>query len=147
VGLRHLLLVPAASGLLLAGCGGSGTVDEAVNATPVAVPNVAITQTGDSDITIPTDQVTFGLDASQLLVVDLHLRSAAAAPRTVAVRATVYDRSGRIVGDATGATIEVQPGVDTPIELSGPTPNGTIASATLEVHTVPSPAFTATASS
>lgn len=138
--------MPAASGLLLAGCGGSGTADEAVNATPVAVPNVAITQTGDTDISIPTDQVTFALDASQLLVIDLHLHSAAAAPRTVAVRATVYDRSGRIVGDATGAAIRVQPGVDTPVELSGPTPNGTIASATLEVHTVPSPTSSSTTS-
>jgi hypothetical protein len=146
VRVRRLLLARLAGGLLLSGCGGPATLDEAANATPVAVPDVAITQTGDSDIGIPTGQVTFGLDAAGLLVVDLHLRSAAAAARTVAVRATVFDSTGRIVGDATGAAVMVQPGTDTAVELSGPTPSGTISAATLEVHTVPSSTGTTTAS-
>ena len=126
--------------MLLAGCGGPPVVDQAVTQTPLAAANVVVTQTGDSDVTIPPGGVTFSLDAARLLVVDVKVRFSAPMPRTVALRATVYDATGRIVGDATGGAIQVVPGSEIGVELSGPTPTGTIAAVTVEVHTVPAPA-------
>jgi hypothetical protein len=138
VGVRTLVLAPLAGGLLLA-CGGPPVIDQVVNQTPLAVPNVVVTQTGDPDVVIPPGGVTFSQDAARLLVIDIRLRFTGAQPRTVALRATVYDATGRIVGDATGGAIQVTPGSEIPVELSGPTPSGTIAAVTVEVHTVPAP--------
>ena len=126
--------------MLLAGCGGPPVVDQAVTQTPLAAANVVVTQTGDSDVTIAPGGVTFSLDAARLLVVDVKVRFSAPMPRTVALRATVYDATGRIVGDATGGAIQVVPGSEIGVELSGPTPAGTITAVTVEVHTVPAPA-------
>jgi hypothetical protein len=139
VGVRTLVLAPLAGGLLLAGCGGPPVIDQAVSQTPLAAANVTVTQTGDSDVAIPSGGVTFSQDAARLLVVDVKLRFSAAQPRTIALRATVYDSTGRIVGDATGGAVQVKPGSEVTIELSGPTPTGTIAAVTVEVHTVPAP--------
>ena len=140
MGVRTLVLAPLAGGLLLAGCGGPPVIDQAVSQTPLAATNVTVTQTGDSDVTIPAGGVTFSQDAARLLVVDVRLRFSAAQARTIALRATVYDSTGRIVGDATGGAVQVQPGGEITVELSGPTPRGTIAAVTVEVHTVPAPA-------
>lgn len=137
--MRYRLLAPLAGGLLLAACGEPPVVDQATASSPLAAPSVAVTQTGDTDVTVAAGGVSFRLDSARLLVVDVRLRSSAPTRRTVAVRATVYDATGRIVGDASGGVIQVAPGVETPVELSGPTPTGTIAAVTLEVHTVPSP--------
>ena len=140
MGVRTLVLAPLAGGLLLAGCGGPPVIDQAVSQTPLAAANVTVTQTGDSDVTIPPGGVTFSQDAARLLVVDVKLRFSAAQPRTIALRATVYDSTGRIVGDATGGAVQVKPGSEVTVELSGPTPTGTIAAVTVEAHTVPAPA-------
>jgi hypothetical protein len=140
VGVRTLVLAPLAGGLLLAGCGGPPVIDQAVSQTPLAAANVTVTQTGDSDVTIPSGGVTFSQDAARLLVVDVKLHFTAAQPRTITLRATVYDSTGRIVGDATGGAVQVKPGSEVTVELSGPTPTGTIAAVTVEVHTVPAPA-------
>ncbi|HEX6492798.1 MAG TPA: hypothetical protein VF112_04765 [Candidatus Dormibacteraeota bacterium] len=138
MGVRTLVLAPLAGGLLLA-CGGPQVIDQAVSQTPLALANVAVTQTGDSDVAIPPGGITFSQDAARLLVVDVRLRFSGPQPRTVALRATVYDQTGRIVGDATGGAIQVVPGSEVSVELSGPTPTGTIAAVTVEVHTVPAP--------
>ncbi len=138
VGIRWLLLAPLAGGLLLAACGDPAAVDQATTTrTPLAAASVVVTQTGDTDVVIPPGGVSFGLDAARLLVAHVRLHSNAPAPRTVVVRASLYDATGRIIGDAGGAAIEVPPGSDTTVELSGPTPSGTISAVTLEVHTVP----------
>lgn len=134
---RRLLLAPFAGGLLLAGCGDPAVVDQATTRAPLAAPNVVVTQTGDTDIVIPPAGVSFRLDAARLLVVEVRLRSNAPTPRMVVVRASVHDSGGRLVGDAGGSAISVPPGAETTVELSGPTPAGTIAAVTLEVHTVP----------
>jgi hypothetical protein len=142
----HLVLAPLAGGLLLTGCGDPPVVDQATTQTPLTAANVVVTQTGDTDISVPPGGVSFRLDAARLLVIDVRAHSAAPAPRTVVLRATLYDATGRIVGDADGGAIQVGPGTETTVQLSGPTPSGTIAAVTLEVHTVPAPAATATAS-
>jgi hypothetical protein len=125
---------------MLLACGGPPVIDQAVSQTPLAVPNVVVTQTGDSDVAIQPGGVTFSQDAARLLVVDVRLRFNGPQPRTIALRATVFDPMGRIVGDATGGAIQVTPGSELTVALSGPTPTGTIAAVTVEVHTVPAPA-------
>ena len=141
-----LVLAPLAGGLLLAGCGGPPVVDQAVGQTPLATANLAISQTGDTDVSIPAGGVTVSLDAARLLVLDVRLRFSGAQPRTVALRATVYDSTGRIVGDATGGALQVVPGSEVSVQLSGPTPTGTISAVTVEVHTVPAPSAAPTPS-
>jgi hypothetical protein len=42
------------------------------------------------------------------------------------------------VGDATGGRLDVKPGADVQLMLTGPTPNGTVTSATFEFTTIPS---------
>jgi hypothetical protein len=133
------LLVPLAGGLLLGGCGEPAVIDQATTQTPVAVASPAVTQTGDRDVTVEQGSVAVRLDAARLLVISLRLRSAAPDVRTVTLRATVYDQTGRIVGDASGGVVRVAAGAETGVELSGPTPSGTISAITLEVHTVPAP--------
>ncbi len=135
---RHLL-APLAGGLLLAACGDPAVVDQATTRTPLAAPGVVVTQTGDADVAIPPGGVSFRLDAARLLVVDVLVRSIAATPRLVVVRASLFDSAGRLVGDAGGSAIDVAPGGETTVELTGPTPTGTIAAVTLEVHTVAAP--------
>ncbi len=139
----HQLLAPLAGGLLLAGCGDPAVVDQATTRPPLAAPGVVVTQTGDPDVAIPPGGVSFRLDAARLLVVDLRLRSTAATPRLVVVRASLFDSGGRLVGDAGGSAVDVPPGDGTTLELTGPTPTGTIAAVTLEVHTVPAPSSAA----
>jgi hypothetical protein len=142
---RHLL-APLAGGLLLTACGDPPVVDQATTRPPLAAPNVAVTQTGDTDVVIPPGGVSFRLDAARLLVVDVRLRSTAPTPRMVVARASVYDSAGRLVGDAAGAAISVPPGTETTVELSGPTPAATIAAVTIEVHTVAAPSSVASPS-
>ncbi|HEY2705061.1 MAG TPA: hypothetical protein VGL20_15365 [Candidatus Dormibacteraeota bacterium] len=139
---RHLL-APLAGGLLLAACGDPAVVDQATTRPPLAAPGVVVTQTGDPDIGIPPGGVSFRLDAARLLVVDVRLRSSAATPRLVVVRASLFDSGGRLLGDASGSAVDVPPGADTTVQLTGPTPTGTIAAVTLEVHTVAAPSATA----
>jgi hypothetical protein len=143
VGRRSLLLAPLAGGLLLVSCGDTPVVDEATTQPPVQAPHVAVTQTGDATVVVPPDGARFRLDNAGLLVVDVVVRSTAAAPQTISLRASVYDSTGRLVGDATGGSVRVAPGAETTVELSGPTPLGTITAVTVEVHTLPAPAAAA----
>jgi len=135
--------IPAAAGalaLLLVGCGSDPPhIPQVPAATPVAAAQVAVTQTGEPTISIDPTSVSFGLDDAGLLVVRLRVHSAAAAPVTVMVRTSVFDAGDHLVGDASGGLDGVGPGTTMPIRLTGPTPTGTIARATFEVTTKPSP--------
>jgi hypothetical protein len=81
--------------------------------------------------------VHFRLDDARLLEVTMTIHSTAAAADTVTIRGSMFDKSGKLVGDVSGGQLNVQPGSDGQIRLTGPNPNGTIASATFEVSTVP----------
>ena len=133
-------IVRAACGLgfgaLLVACGDTATIEEASTAPPLTAARVDITLTGDAGVTIPdpAHDVSFGLDDARLLVVALRVHSQATAPEVAAVKATLFDTSGLVIGDATGGTTTLQPGQDASFSLTGPAPTGTIAKATFEVH-------------
>ena len=123
---------------LLVACGETPTVQEATG-SPLTSAKVAITLTGDAGITIvdPNRDVTIGLDEARLVVIHVTVKSTAAASEVVAIRASLLDKNGTIVGDATGGALNVQPGGMATFNLSGPTPTGVIDHATFEAHITP----------
>lgn len=125
--------------LALSGCGDDTKIPQAVAATPFATSSVAITQQGDAAATIDARSVSFKLDDSRSLVVRATLTSHARSLISISVRASLYDPRHNLVGDAIGGQVKVQPGQQTTLNLSGPTPLGTIASAVFEVSGQPSP--------
>jgi hypothetical protein len=131
------LLAPAfvATVLLgaLTGCGEATTLPQTPSATPFKAGTVAIVQQGNAAAAIDTSSVTFTLDDSRSLVIHLNVRSSAPTVVTVTIRASLYDPSHNLIGDAVGGQISVQPGQPAAVELTGPTPLGTIASVTFEV--------------
>ena len=131
----------AASLLLvgLTGCGDDTKLPQAAAATPFTAAAVAITQQGNADVSIDDTSVRFVLDGTRSLVVHLSLTSNVTKPVTISVRASLFDPTHKLVGDAVGGQINVQPGQVTAVELSGPTPLGTIASAVFEASTRASP--------
>jgi hypothetical protein len=134
--LRFLL---AAAAVLLVACGSDTPTVPQAAVSAVVAGNVSVKQTGDAQVSIVPGSVGFKLDDAKLMNVTMTIRSTAPGPQTVSARASLFDAAGKIVGDATGGVLNVRPGVDTPVALSGPTPLGTIAAATVEFHLVPSP--------
>ena len=140
--LKRLIAPACAASLLLvglAGCGDDTKLPQAAAATPFTATAVAITQQGNADVSIDDASVKFVLDDTRSLVVHLSLTSHVTTPVTVSVRASLYDPKHALVGDAAGGQINVQPGQVTTVQLSGPTPLGTIASAVFEASTKASP--------
>lgn len=125
--------------MALSGCGDDTKLPQAVSATAFAASTVAVTQQGNADATIDTRSVSFMLDDSRSLVVHATLTSHASSMISVSVRASLYDPRHSLVGDAIGGQVKVQPGQQTVLSLSGPTPIGTIASAVFEVSGLPTP--------
>jgi hypothetical protein len=127
---------PACAAVLLVagltGCGDVTHLPQAPSASPFTAKSVTIAQQGNADVSIDTSSVTFALDDTRALVAHLTVRSNAAAPVTVVIRGSIYDPRHQLVGDLTGGQINVAPGATVAVELTGPTPIGTIASATFE---------------
>jgi len=120
-------------------CGDTTRLPEAPATGALTAPPVRIDQTGNAAARINGSTVTFQLDDSGSLVVHVTVRSTAQNAQTLAIRASLFDSSDNIVGDATGGTVNVGPGVSLPVELTGPAPNGTIASARFELTTQAAP--------
>lgn len=143
MGLRRLRTAVACATALaavcLAACGDDTHIPAPPSATPFITSTVTITQQGNAPVHIDPASVTFKLDDSRSLVVHLTLTSQAATTVTVAVRASLYDPSHALVGDATGGQIGVAPRSTQSVELTGPTPIGTIAAATFEASVTPAP--------
>jgi len=129
--------VLAAAAMLVVACGSDTPHVQQTGASALTESSVGFKQTGDAAATIDPSSPTYRLDDARLLVVTLNLRSSARSAQTVGVRASLYDKAGRLVGDATGGDVNVPPGSSLAVILSGPHPNGTIASATFEVHLAP----------
>jgi hypothetical protein len=145
-----LVALCIAAATLLAACGSSEQLPEAASRSPIVVSDIAshITQTGTAAATIDPSTVTFKVDNAGILVVKFQLTSTASVPQTIAVRASLYDSSGSIIGDstmpgATGGAINVDPGSTQDLQLTGNAPDTTIASVTFEVSAQPSPTPTA----
>lgn len=133
------LVLVVAAGLLLLGCGDTPQVREAATSPPLVGAKVDVTLTGNSAVTIadPSNDVTFKLDDARLLVVHVKVHSTSGTKQNIAIRASLLDSAGKVIGDATGGTLAVNPGADAAFDLTGPMPNGTISKATFEVHATP----------
>lgn len=123
---------------LTAACGAT-TQPEVASATPLTAQTVTVKQTGNAAAQLDTSSITFQLDNSGSLVIHADVTSQATAPQTITARASLYDASGRLIGDATGGAIAIQPGATATLQLNGPTPHGTIASGTIELSNVAAP--------
>ena len=139
-----LLMLGSLVAVLLAACGSSEQLPEAVSSSPLTSGTPTVKQTGSADATIDPSSVTYKIDNAGILVVKLKLTSASADPQTIAVRGSLYNASGVIIGDVSGGAVMVDPGSTQDVELTGNAPSGTIASATFEVNTQAAPTPTST---
>lgn len=133
-----LPLLATCAAATIAGCGSSAQLPEA-SGSPLTTGTVGFSQTGNADAHIEQGSVTYRVDASGSLLVQLSVTSSASATQTISIRASLYSSSGAIIDDAVGGEIHVAPGGTTPIELTGPPPQATIASAVFEVTTTGAP--------
>ena len=123
--------------LLVVACGETPHVEQA-GSTSLTEPTVSLKQTGNAAVSIVAGTASYRLDDARLLQVTLTVHSNARTAQTVTIGAKLFDKSGRLVGDASGSQLDVAPGSTIQVTLSGPTPNGTIAAATFEISTIPS---------
>jgi hypothetical protein len=129
--------VACALTLLVVACGETPHVQQAAS-TPLTEASVPLRQTGNAPVSIAAGSVSYRLDDARLLQVTLIVHSTARTAQTVSVRGSFADKAGRLIADASGSQLNVAPGSDTQVTLSGPTPNGSIAAATFEITTIPS---------
>jgi hypothetical protein len=128
--------------LLLVACGNTPRLPEAASTPPLVTNSVSVTQTGTAPVTIVPDSAQYRLDDSGSLVVTLRVTSEATAPQTITARASLYDTNGKLVGDATGGDVGVDPGQTVTLQLDGPPPMGEIVSASYEFTALPIPGST-----
>jgi hypothetical protein len=128
--------------LLLVACGGTPRLPEAPSTAPLVTDSVSVTQTGTAPVAIVPDSARYRLDDSGSLVVTLEVTSEATAPQTITARASLYDMNGRLIGDATGGDVGVDPGQTLSLQLNGPPPMGEIVSARYEFTALPIPGST-----
>jgi hypothetical protein len=133
--LRRALL-PAVAVALVA-CGTDTPSVPQAAATPLIAASVSVKQTGDAPVKLADNSATWKIDDAKLVNVTLTVHCTASTAVTVSARASLYDKDGKVVGDATGGTLQVQPNTDARLQLSGPTPTGTVTSATFEFTTIP----------
>jgi hypothetical protein len=126
-----------AAALALVACGDSAVNVPQAAATPLLAADISVQQTGDAPVKIVPGSVHWSIDDAHLLNVTLRVHSNAKSAQTVSGRASLSDKAGKLVGDATGGVLNVQPNQDVDLKLSGPTPNGTVTSASFEFTTIP----------
>lgn len=134
--LRRLVGPACAACLLVAAlsaCGDDTKLPQAPSARPFATSPVSVVQQGNAAAIIDTSSVTFKLDDSRSLVAHLSVRSTATSTIAISIRGSIYDPQHALIGDVTGGQINVSPGSTTAVQLTGPTPLGTIASVTFEL--------------
>lgn len=138
--LLRRFLGPACAAVLLvglSGCGDETKLPQAPSSSPFSTTSVSIGQQGNANATIDTRSVTFKLDDSRSLVAHLMVRSNAKSTIAISIRGSLYDPHHALIGDVSGGLINVSPGSTTAVQLTGPTPLGTIASATFEITAKP----------
>lgn len=146
------LAIALASLLMLAACGGSSTVQKQASTSPplTATPLDKVSLAGDSLLTVLTKSdpasgrqipdVTATVDDSGLLVLHIRVRSSAIARVNIALTAALLDANDLHIGEATGGTINLDPGKTTTIDLNGRRPQDTIASIRLAAKSQTAPA-------
>jgi len=136
--LMRRALLPAVAVALVACGSDTPTVPQAA-AAPLIATSVSVKQTGDAPVKLVENSVTLKIDDAKLINVTLTAHSTATRAVTMSARASLYDKDGKLVGDATGGALQVQPNADVQLKLTGPTPSGTVSSATFEFTTIPAP--------
>jgi hypothetical protein len=133
-------VIAGLAGLGIASCGSAAsTISQANNQPQLTTAQVEIKPTGDPSITLVDGGTSFHRDDAGLLVMTVKVHSAAATKVTVVLRATLDDSGGVEIGTAGGGAVEVAPGADVPIQLTGRLPGESIASATVQIDATPSP--------
>jgi len=135
LGLRALLPVVA---LAVVACGDSAPSVPQATTSPLLGAGIGIKQTGDAPVQIMQATAVWSIDDAKLVNVTVTVHSKAGTAVTLGARASLYDKAGKLVGDATGGQLNVEPGKDVQLHLTGPTPTGTVESATFEFTTIPS---------
>ena len=133
-----ILLFIVAMGV--AACGDSTVLPQAQTG---GAASVRIEQSGPAHAQIDASHVTFQIDNSGTLVVNLTVRSTESSPQTLTLRASLYDAAGKVIGTATGGVVNLASGASTLILLNGAPPTGTIAAARFEVTAQGAPTPTA----
>ena len=136
---QALRALAGAAAMLVVACGSDTPHVQQAAAPPLTESSVGVKQTGNAAIAIAQGSVSYRLDDARLLQVTLTIHSSASGVQTVTIRGSLYDKAGRLVGDASGSQLGVAPGSTDTVTLSGPTPTGVIATATFEVTTIPAP--------
>jgi hypothetical protein len=136
-----ILLFIVAMGV--AACGDSTILPQAQTTGALTAASVRIEQSGPAHAQIDASHVTFQIDNSGTLVVNLTLRSTESSPQTLTLRASLYDAAGKVIGTATGGVVNLASGASTLVLLNGGAPNGTIAAARFEVTAQGAPTPTA----
>lgn len=121
----------------LSGCGDNTKLPQAPSSSPFSTSSISVVQQGNAAVTIDTTSVTFKLDDARSLIANLVVRSNATSTITISIRGSIYDPNHALIGDVTGGQVNVSPGTTTPVELTGPTPLGTIAAVTFELSATP----------
>src|ERR1700736_167370 len=85
-----------------AACGDSTVLPQAQGTGALTAASVRIEQSGPAHAQIDASHVTFQIDNSGTLVVNLTLRSTESSPQTMTLVASLYDAGGKIIGNATG---------------------------------------------
>jgi hypothetical protein len=116
-----------------AACGDSTILPQAQVTGALTAASVRIEQSGPAHAQIDASHVTFQIDNSGTLVVNLTLRSTESSPQTLTLLASLYDAAGKVIGNATGGVVNLASGASTLVQLNGAPPSGTIAAARFQV--------------
>ena len=131
-------LIGGAALLALAACD-SSSQPEVGQASPLTNGTVSATATGSAAVQLQQSTISYKVDNSGSLVIQLSVVSTASSQQSIAARASLYDASGTVIGDAVGGQVAVPPGGTASLELTGPRPNGTINSSVFEFTVVKGP--------
>ena len=135
---RLLFALLGIAALAMVACGEKAQ-PEAVSAGALTTGAVQATQTGNAAAQLQAASVSYRVDNSGSLIVLIQVTSTASGPQTIMARASLYNASGQVIGDAVGGAVSVPAGATVPVQLTGPPPSGTITSATFELSTTPAP--------
>jgi hypothetical protein len=129
----------ALAAVAVGACGSMAASPEADNRPPLTTSRVEVKPTGDTSISLVDGGTTFHRDDAGLLVIEVKVHNSTSTSQTVVLKATLFDATGFQLGRAGGGAVNVAPGADALIELTGPLPAQSIAGATIEIVATPTP--------
>jgi hypothetical protein len=140
-GLLTAATASACAGLVLS-CGSSSSssaIPQTGSQKPLTAATIDVRPSGDTHFTVDPTSVRFEVDNAGLLHMTLTVASHADVRSTVTMTANLLDPAGAPVGSAVGGAVNVDPGTNQPIELTGSKPTGVIAAVNLIIAGQPAP--------